>query len=224
MRVPQSGLPYYDASEGPWSSMPKRHINTTNKILCDEIVCCWNAYHWAVQFPNMTVPRPASWKTDDLHNWLNEYSIATLDKHEVYGGAKDMVFVYDEMEVHKLLFLKAIEEKEAEEVVMEREEKWAGHYPYLCLIHCLVDFDNIKDKFLHRHDLNEGQGPVDSRHSEDCHQKSVWELIANKWNGKNYEPATEVIAEKNGFYTSPYGGRDPLVIQNCAANEQSYSS
>ncbi len=48
------------------------------------------------------------------------------------------------MEVHKLLFLKAIEEKEAEEVVMEGEGKWAGHYSYLCWIHYLVDFDYIK--------------------------------------------------------------------------------
>ena len=124
-----------------------------------------------------------------------------------------MAYVYEELEVHKLLFLKAIKEKEAEEVEMGGERKWTGHHPYLCLIHCLIDFDNIKDKFLHRHDLNEGQGPVHSCHSEDCCQISVWELIADKWNDKNYEPATEVIAEENGFYTPPNGAEISLPFR-----------
>ena len=52
----------------------------------------------------------------------------------------------------KLLFTEAFDASKAEKELLERS--WTGKYPYLHLIHCLVEDHGIKYEFLHRHDID----------------------------------------------------------------------
>ena len=199
--------PYFDVTQEPWCSMPKKTITVTNDILREEIKRRAASYEW-----EGNVPRPNSWNRNDLLKWLETNSIRSLDEHGVHGGPEDEGFLFDEMAAHKALFLKAQQEEAAERDAMEGN--WTGQYPHLRLMHCLVDHDEMKDAFLHRHDLNGDRGTIDGRNSDECRKISVWEMIADKWNDKDYEPVTEVISEENGFFTPPYAAEINLSFSN----------
>ena len=199
--------PYFDATQEPWCSMPKKTVTVTNDSLRAEIKRRCAAYEW-----EGNVPRPKSWNRNELLNWLQANSIQFLDQHGVHGGPEDEGFLFDEIDAHKALFLKAQQEEAAERDAMEGN--WTGQYPYLRLMHCLVDHDDMKHAFLHRHDLNGDRGTIDGRNSDECRDISVWEMIADKWNDKDYEPVTEVISEENGFFTPPYAAEINLSFSN----------
>ena len=59
-------------------------------------------------------------------------------------------------------------EKVSEKDQLERN--WYGRYPYLCLIHVVLDNDDIKHAFLSWHDI-----------PSSCHA-TEWEMIAKLWN------------------------------------------
>eukprot|EP00956_Cyclotella_meneghiniana_P026142 scaffold55858_cov100-Cyclotella_meneghiniana.AAC.3 len=145
--------PYFDATQEPWCSMPKKTVTVTNDTLRAEIKRRCAAYEW-----EGNVPRPKSWNRNELLNWLQTNTIQFLDQHGVHGGPEDEGFLFDEMAAHKALFLKAQQEEAAERDAMEGN--WTGQYPHLCLMHCLVDHDDMKDAFLHRHDLNGDRGTI----------------------------------------------------------------
>jgi len=65
------------------------------------------------------------------------------------------------------------------------EKLWQGKYPFLRMIHCLIDFEDIKREYLYptRHH-------VENCNSTDKQRDSVWSLISDKWNDIAYEPTT----------------------------------
>ena len=68
---------------------------------------------------------------------------------------------------------------------------WVGSVPmpFLRLIHCLVDFENIKEAFLKSFDTMTRQ-ELDGRFNDDIRRDSPWVLIADKWNDNNYNPTS----------------------------------
>ena len=68
---------------------------------------------------------------------------------------------------------------------------WVGSVPvpFPRLIHCLVDFENIKEPFLKSFDTMTRQS-LDGRFNDDIRRDSPWVLIADKWNDINYNPTS----------------------------------
>ncbi len=67
--------------------------------------------------------------------------------------------------------------------------QWRGPVPYLRLILCLTE-DAIKAAFLRRADARSCL-EADARNST-VRPPTAFELIANKWNDKDYNPVTAV--------------------------------
>lgn len=57
-----------------------------------------------------------------------------------------------------------------------------GKVSYSCLIHALVDNDEIKRVFLIRHNLSGGHMLIENRNTEEARALSVWQLLADKLN------------------------------------------
>jgi hypothetical protein len=68
------------------------------------------------------------------------------------------------------------------EAEMLESKRWQGESPYLRLIHCIIDHDEIKMAFLRRHDLSSSCMEVENRNSVSKQNKTVWELVSEKWN------------------------------------------
>ena len=67
------------------------------------------------------------------------------------------------------------------------------------LIHCLVDFDEHKSKFLARND-SLSRVPLDGRNSTESRQLTVWDVVADKWNDAAFAPTTQPLTEQHAFY------------------------
>ena len=98
---------------------------------------------------------------------------------------------------------------------------WVGKYPYLRLIHCIVDNDDIKDAFIHRNKTTRGRSEIENRN----HTVSVWSKIADTWNNPSDLPAVHFSAHQirptqkthtntdlaNAVYPTPPTERDPNI-------------
>jgi hypothetical protein len=116
------------------------------------------------------LPRPKAWKLDQIFKWLDENPIKS---------PADMVFLTNTVNTKKLQSTEAFDASKAEKELLERS--WTGKKPYLRLIHCLVEDDDIKYEFLHRHDIecveNLRRG-IDTLKAEK--RRLVIEISANK--------------------------------------------
>ncbi len=72
----------------------------------------------------------------------------------------------------------------------KKNKSWSGRLPYLCLIHALIDHDNIKAASIHRSDIPSGRMAVENRNTEEARAASVWQMLADKWNDESFAPAT----------------------------------
>ena len=102
----------------------------------------------------------------------------------------------------------AFDGKRAEKDLLEKN--WTGNYPYLRLIHCLIDNDDIKRAFLYRNDVDSTRMTEENRNSVDKCQKTVWELLSDKWNLKKLGKGTY----QNGVPNERPGRQSLQVRQN----------
>ena len=77
-----------------------------------------------------------------------------------------------------------------------------GKYPILRMIHCLIDFDDIKHSFIHRYDSPD-RLTLENRNSDECWLPTVWEKIASKFNEPEYCPSTEGIPLLHPNFADP---------------------
>ncbi len=66
----------------------------------------------------------------------------------ITDAALNVVFVREEIARRIAELMKFIEESDAQSDALEG--RWSGDEPMLRLIHCLIDFDHIRDLFVHR--------------------------------------------------------------------------
>jgi len=79
------------------------------------------------------------------------------------------------------------------------------------LIHCLVDFDQHKRKFLTHHDSLDRLA-LDSRNSADSRVLSVWDVVADKWNDSTFTPTTDFFSEDHPYYHPTFSA--PLELNH----------
>ena len=83
------------------------------------------------------------------------------------------------------------------------QPNWHGKYPHLRLIHAMVDHDNIKRAYITRGHLPSGRMTVENRNTQATKDKSVWKLLADKWNDPLYFPVTSVKENTHSDFSHP---------------------
>ena len=180
-----SGKTVLDLDTDPWKSLTLKTNKTIKwkpkaKALKEHIL--WRCDSFGPLLGGE--PRPKQWLVPKLLEWLDEHPITP---------PTDVAFLIAKVLSEKLLVEKTIENQKSENELLQRS--WTGKYPYLRLIHALVDHDNIKAAFLHRHDIPVGRLHLENRNSVDKRQPTMWELLTTKWNDPLFCPTTELIED-----------------------------
>lgn len=175
-----------DLDEEPWKSQPRRSVVPQRKQYQDEVVRRANI----LQLQGREMPRPSGWSVEKCINELKTKFIIT--------NQDDMLFLSQEC-TRVTTILVAAQEEAAATAVHLQQGFWRGPVPFLRLIHCLVDNDDIKSAFLRRA-IAQTRAQLDARNSLE-RAPTVYELLADKWNSPNFNPTTTVLQVHQDFAT-----------------------
>ena len=110
--------------------------------------------------------------------WLDENPIS---------DPTDIAFLSNKLVEHKAIA------KEAERVAdYFLDKQWTGRYPYLRMIHALMDQDDAERLFLARYDLDNIRLQVKNQNSTTKRVQTVWEMVSDCWNDSDFCPITGV--------------------------------
>jgi len=136
-------------------------------------------------------PRPNAWTVARAQEWLNNNPItiagevaflkAAIRQHVDTGGAEGVPGAG----------------------AAGARANWHGKYPHLRLIHAMVDHDNIKHAYITCGHLPSGRMTVENRNTQATKDKSVWKLLADKWNDPLYFPVTSVKENTHSDFSRP---------------------
>lgn len=177
----KDGKQLLDPCESPWKYMKVSTIKATSSDYKIEINRRWNLFG---KESGILLPHPRAWSLSKVLDWLDENPITSVD---------DVAFLEKTVTHTKQTALDAFAASKAEKASID--VNWTGKYPYLRLIHCLIDDDDIKEAYLHRHDVDTTRMTVENRNSVDKRPPTVWEMISAKWNDKNFEPKTAELPD-----------------------------
>ena len=186
----EDGRPILDPAEVPWRYVKSATMKPVTADYRKEIER-HSLLSYAKDQQSTTIsvlpwvaPRPGAWKLDRLLKWLDDNPITAAD---------DVAFLKATVEYKRQNAVEAFDAAKAEKELLERN--WTGKYPYLRLIHSIVDSDEIKKAFLHRNDIDTTRMTVENRNLVDKRSKTVWELVALKWNDADFISVTEELPE-----------------------------
>ena len=176
-----------DPKRAPWKHLKASTLKATAGDYKEEVKRRWDVFIFKGNIPDATkrVPRPKNWKMDELLDWL--------DKHPI-SSEEEVSFLKTEVANKEKVAKESMEAAKAEAEMLETK-RWQGEAPYLRLIHCIVDNDNIKLAFLKRHDIASSRMVVENRNSISKRDKTVWELVAEKWNDIDFSFQTASIGQ-----------------------------
>jgi hypothetical protein len=176
-----SRKPLLDLNEEPFKFLKKKEIKPSVDCLRDEVK------RRSGRAPiNTKPPKPNGWNASKCIEWLKENPITSED---------DIAFLKTKAKEVREVVANATQRMasstttESTDGDRETGNKWVGHLPYLRLIHCLLE-DDVKEKWIHRNDPKSIQ-EIDARRSE-VRDETAFEMIANRWNCKDFNPKTMV--------------------------------
>ena len=189
--ITDDGEQVLDAMKAPWKYMtPASALRPRNGDYVNEVDRRWNVYFKDSALGHgMVAPRSKGWNTDRLLKWLDDHPIIELD---------DVGFLMKTVALKKNI-LGGNRCQKAEKELLEKS--WVGKYPYLRLIHCLIESDEIKNAFLHRNDVDNTRMTVDNRNSVEKRRTTVWEMIAREWNDPLFQPITEELPDLHSDFS-----------------------
>jgi hypothetical protein len=76
---------------------------------------------------------------------------------------------------------------------------WVGKYPYLHLIHAIIDDNDIKTAYKCWLHVPSGQMAVKNRKMAAAMASNVWYMVAEKWNDESFSPTTSVKDSHSDF-------------------------
>jgi hypothetical protein len=148
----------------PWSTIKKRsEVKPNQKSLYQEMKRRIGE--------SSEGPRGANWPTAKIVDWLM--------KNPLQSEA-DLQFLHNETSRFRIVI-----ETAEQSTTAGTEKQWRGSIPYLRIIMSLTE-DDIKSEFI-KHGRNKTRLELDARNSE-VREKTVYELIAERWNDENYNP------------------------------------
>ena len=181
-----------DINQSPWNSMKSADRKPTKVNLANEIQRRTTAYSWKPQ-DNFKMPKPKKWSVGDCMKWLTEHPIDWV-KDGINDCELDVEFVKQEIARRRMSLQAAAAEKEAE--ASELEGRWTGRLPLLRLIHCLIEFDDIRAAYIKRNiALNKDEL---ENNKSDIREKTVWEQMSEKWNDPDFNPSTVILRDVPG--------------------------
>ena len=127
-----------------------------------------------------TGPRPKSWKTPKLMEWLNMNHVT-----EFY----DVEYLIKMADQRKTLAYAARKNNE------DSLDDWKGKIPILRMVEALVQNDDAKRAFLTRRDIALGRHAVDGHNSIEKRPLTVWEMVSDWWNDPGFNPVTEIVSD-----------------------------
>ena len=113
-----------------------------------------------------------------------------LGNHPILANA-DKDFLAKVVSIRKNAFQKAADETSQNDEKLAAG-KWVGKYPFLRVLHAIIDNEDIKGSFLRRAELPSGRMAIENR----AHIVSVWTKIAEAWNDPAFEPSTEALPDE----------------------------
>ena len=157
-----------DITKEPWLSMKVGLVKPTAKDYKDEIERRWKATTSVspTKIQSMA-PRPKQWLMPRVLEWLDANPVS--DKFDVQ-------FLQRRIEIQKGMVERAAKARKMAIDLLEKP--WCGKYPYLRLIHALVDHDDCKRLFLTRYDLANDRLQVENRNSITKRATTVWEIVS----------------------------------------------
>ena len=132
--------PLFDKKTASWKLMTVSLYHLTANKFKSKIEHRWNAFTSARQ--SAVLPHPKQWSLPKVLMWLSNNPITD------YGV---IAFLVKTINKWKQAAKNAMIDKASEKGQLERN--WLGRYPYLSLIHALVNNDDIKHAFLSWHDI-----------------------------------------------------------------------
>ena len=184
-----SKIPLMDLNKSPFKHMKKKKdIKPSLDSLREEV-----KRRSERDNTNANKPKPNRWNAKKCHDWLKANPITNID---------DVAFLFRKAKVAKQVVENATQRTVVPTVSVDQPEgeqgnKWFGSLPYLRLVHCLME-DNIRDKWMHRNDPKSIQ-EIDARRS-DVRAETVFEMIANRWNSKSFNPMTMIMTACHADY------------------------
>lgn len=160
----EGATPMLDLDAEPWNTIKKRDIKPTRLDYTEEILRRSNQQR-----------KPANWGLNKCMEWLQEHPLV---------DQQDIEFLKNEVHRVRAVILNAQQEVRDEEA-RRAGGQWRGPIPYMRLILCLTE-DAVKAAFLRRADARTRQ-ELDARNS-DVRPPTAFELIADKWNDKDFNP------------------------------------
>jgi hypothetical protein len=177
--------PLLDLDKNPWNGLKASSIKPRASDYKSEIE------RRCLVFGISSIPRPNAWSLKKTQDWLNDNPI-TVEEEVAFLRATVTA------EKSKMKMALATANMEAE---LLSGKSWTGKIPYLRLIHCLVDNDEIKRAYLSRNNIPTGRLHIDNRNSVNKRPKTVWEMISDKWNDHNFAPDTKEIMDLHSDFS-----------------------
>jgi hypothetical protein len=177
----------FDLRDDPWNSTTLKKRATKwrpNAQALKEHVLWWCNDFGTPSTEEPKGPCPKQWLVPKLFDWLANHPIEE---------PSNVHFLWSKVLKEKDLAQKCIDKEANENDLLQ--QAWSGKYPYLRLIHVLVDDNNTKHAFLTRYTIAPGRMEVENCNSTSCRQPTVWHMISNRWNDPSFAPETEEIPD-----------------------------
>ncbi len=159
-----------DITTEPCVLMPTKTVKLLASNYCNKIFWWYSYSHEE----NDSVPCLKQWSIMKCQEWLHRHPID--DGRESYNLASEI------KKYRVLVAEKALAERLKHAEALDGGKKWQGKYPMLCMMHALVDHNEIKRVYLTRHNLPPGQICLENCNTAAAMSQNVWQLIADKWN------------------------------------------
>ena len=154
-------------------------------------------------------PRCKSWTIIQCHTWLNQHPISTPDDVAYLLGVYSQCCADAESAAEEAILERQL--LNTASVTQNRGSAWLQKGPYLRLISCLIDSDEIRSAFVRRNTHSRTRLELDGRNSAD-RPLTVWEMMATMWNDPSFLPETNVVDMHEDFRSKIVLPHDGLLI------------
>jgi hypothetical protein len=147
-----NGTVMLEITAEPFVSMPAKTVKALASDYHNEVT---RGYLYSHE-EHDPLPCPKQWSILKCQEWLNCHPIDD-------GG--ELNNIKAEIEKYRVVTEKAASEREENDKALNGGKKWQGKYPMLCMMHALVDHDEIKRAYLTHHDLPAGRIGIENCHT-----------------------------------------------------------
>lgn len=191
----KNGTVTVDCDEEPWKSI-KPSVRPSNAMLRLEIKRRWELFLSSKE-GNVGEPRCKAWTIPQCNSWLDAHPISSPDD-VAYLQALYSQRHNDAVNAAKEAAEESCLMATSSAIIANRGLSWIQKAPYLRLIHCLIDNDEICSAFLRRNTFARTCLELDGRNAEDA-PLTCWEMMAILWNDPSFAPETCIVSMHDDY-------------------------